>query len=119
MPTTQGHDYPALELEEAQFPRYEGKVLQPTGELVHVQVDHKPPKTAMIVRTGTVDKAKLEAALGQARVLAVGPEVSKVAPGDVVLLEQHKFSGIKRFDIFPDGTALYQQEAIVAVVERT
>ena len=117
---TKGHDYPSLNLVPTTFDEYEkGRALRPTGDLLHIKPDHQVRYSGILQRIDDVDKQKLEAALSQCLVLAVGPEVKDIEPGDVVLIEQHAYSGKDRFDILKDGTAMYPREAAVAVVERT
>jgi len=112
------HTYPALDLQKASFPEYEGKPLRPLGKNLHLQVDHKNPLMIGRIHTARdVDKRKLEAQLAQAKVLAAGPEVDAVKVGDVVLIRQHEFSGKQGFDIFKDGTCMYPADAVACVVE--
>jgi hypothetical protein len=96
-----------------------GRALKPTGDLLHVKPDHQVRYGGLLQRVDDVDRGKVEAALAQCLVLAVGPDVTDIEPGDVVLLEQHAYSGVDRFDILKDGTAMYPREAAKAVVERT
>ena len=115
-----GHDYPALQLIPTAFEEFKPtRSIKPTGNLLHVKPDHDIRHSGLIQQTGNVDRRKLEAALAQCLVLAVGPEVQDIKAGDVVLIEQHAYSGKDRFDIFKDGTAVYPCEAAVCVVERT
>jgi hypothetical protein len=119
MPAKTRADYVTLDLVEPDWlpviPQY-----VPILDRVYLQLDHELPANSVLKTPDGRSDNKQRAGLAQARVLEVGPDVSDLEIGDVVLLEQHAFSGEPDFMYFPkDNTAIYPRRAVAAVVERS
>lgn len=106
----------AVELTEVKFPAYRGDKLTPIGNALHVQLDHSDFETEAGLLIHGISKAK--AVIAQAKVLAVGPKVDDVTPGDIVLVRQHHGSG-NEGRVRKDKTMIIDKEHVVAVVART
>lgn len=110
------HKYATLDLHQVEF--HEPKELfRPLRDLVHLVPDHKwNTKISKLFSSSDLDPDKTRAGLCQGKIIAVGPEVTDLEPGQVVLVEQHRGGG-NDWQIRRDRTFIFQRKFIVAVVE--
>lgn len=110
------YKYGKLDLHQVEFPEPK-KRFKPMRDLVHLSPDHKwNTKLSTLFRATDNDVEKTRAGLCQAKIIAMGPDVTDLKLGQIVLVEQHRGGG-NDWQIRPDRTFLYQREFIVAVVE--